>query len=267
MSNWSMLNTETGEIRDINEYHEAQRNRANGYIDKQAREDWQGRQPDFTASVMRHINEVSAVLTTAQCGYLMRLQCNVGYDDGLLVNTNKSPMTKRDMMTVLQLTRKKSTFYDFFKACLDHDIIRENDGLFHINTRYHFKGAFDEQFVIKSYTAKIKRVYREVKATDIGLIYRMLPYVHYETNTLCDNPYEVTPEQVRPFNRKQLAEAIGVDAPVISKRLPRMTFDGEFVIATVTVGGKRSYMFNPWVFYRKDSEPDATLRRIFNVKA
>lgn len=258
-----MINRQTGEIREFEEHHSARQRRADGYKKKYLRE---GRQNDFTASNMRNLHEVYSVLTTAQCGYLMRLQCNVNYE-GILVNSGKTPMSTADMMEILQLTRKQSTFYDFLNACLAHDIIHKDEtGNYMVNERYHFKGAFEDQYVVKSYTAKIKRVYSEVKATDIGLIYRMLPFIHFDTNTLCRNPFEPNPELVEPFNRKQLAEAIGVSPGEISRRLPKMTFDGEYVIAKVTVGGRQSYMFNPWVFYRKDDEPDKTLQRIFNVK-
>lgn len=263
MSNWAMINRQTGELKDFAEFNAAKQRQNDAYKKKYLRE---GRKQDFTASNMRNLHEVYTVLTTAQCGYLMRLQCNMNYE-GVLVNSDKSPMDTADMMRVLQLTRKKSTFYDFLNACLEHDIIRKDSAdIYSVNERYHFKGAFDDQYVVKSYTAKIKRVYSEVKAADIGLIYRMLPFIHFDTNTLCRNPFEPNPNLIEPFNRKQLAEAIGVSPSEISRRLPKMTFDGEYVIAQVTVGGKRSYMFNPWVFYRKDDEPDRTLQTIFNIK-
>ena len=227
----------------------------------------QGRSVDFTASNMENIHEVYNVLTTAQCGYLMLLQCYVNYDGGTLVNANKSPMSTSDMMEVLQLKRKSSTFYDFIKACMKHDIITEEDGVYAVNPRYHFRGAFNNQYVVKSYTAKIKRVYREVKAADIGLIYRMLPFVHYETNALCENPFEQDPRKIRWFNRKELAEVLGVDPATLGRRLPKMTFDGSYVVARIKVGSEpERYTFNPSVFYRKDTEPDKTLQAMFNIK-
>ncbi|MRX54688.1 hypothetical protein GJU41_11960 [Bacillus idriensis] len=225
-----------------------------------------GRQRDFTASNMRNLHEVYDVLTTAQCGYLMLLQCYVGYDDGILIDAKKQPMTTADMMSVLQLDKKRATFYDFLSACINNDIIREIDGKYAVNSHYHFRGAFGNQFVVKSYTSKIKRVYREVKAADIGLIYRMLPYVHYETNALCTNPYEKDPSKIRWFNRKELAQEIGVDPATLGRRLPNMTFDKEYVVARIKVGSEpERYTFNPRVFYRKDGEPDATLIAMFNT--
>lgn len=228
-----------------------------------------GRQRDFTASNMRNLHEVYSVLTTAQCGYLMLLQCYVGYDDGILVNSAKQPMTTSDMMSVLQLGRKRQTFYDFLNACIRNDIIRKTDeGQYAVNPYYHFRGAFgsNSQYVVKSYTSKVKRVYREVKAADIGLIYRMLPFIHYETNALCDNPYEKDPTKIRWFNRKELAEVIGVNAATLGRRLPNMKFDDEYVVARIKVGKEpERYTFNPRVFYRKDSEPDSTLIALFNT--
>lgn len=262
MSSLRVIDIETGEDRS-SEYTLRHRNQDDAYRKLKEK---RGRQPDFTASNMRNLHEVYNVLTTTQCGYLMLLQCYVDYGEGTIVNSDKTPMTTNDMMSVLQLNRKRSTFYDFLRACVEHGIIIENNDTYAVNPRYHFRGAFADQYVVKSYTTKIKRVYREVKATDIGLIYRMLPFVHYETNALCENPFETNPDKIRWFTRKTLAEAIGVSPSEISRRLPKMTFDGEYVIAQVIVGGKRVYMFNPWVFYRKNNEPDKTLQAVFNVK-
>jgi hypothetical protein len=268
MTKLRVVNIETGE--DLSpDYTLRHRNQDAAYRHMKENETAsEGRKIDFTAANMRNLHEVYDVLTTAQCGYLMRLQCNVSYDGGTLVNSDKTPMSKRDMMKALQLDRKRQTFYDFFRACEAHDIIREGEGgNYNVNERYHFKGAFDDTYVVKSYTAKIKRVYREVKAADIGLIYRMLPFVHYETNALCANPFEVNPRLIRWFSRKELADAIGVDPATLGRRLPNMKFDGEYVVARIKVGSEpERYTFNPSVFYRRGVAPDNTLQAMFNVK-
>lgn len=260
---WKLYNTETGEIKDM----QSKANRDKGYREQKAKEQRDGRAIEFTNTDMRHLHEVYGVLTTAQCGYLMLLQCYVDYDSGAIDNANKTHMTTADMRKVLQLTgSKESTFYDFFNACLQHGILTEEDGVYSVNRRYHFKGSLNNTFAVKTYTAKIKRVYREVKAVDIGLIYRMLPYVHMSTNALCDNPFERDPHKVKWLNRKQLAEAIGVAPETLGRRLPKMKFDGVFVVARIKVGNEpERYTMNPSVFYRQDNTPDDTLLQMFNV--
>ena len=228
-----------------------------------------GKGHHFTWSNMENLHEVYEALTTAQCGYLMLLQCYVSYDDGTLVMAKDGPpMKKSDMMEVLQLDKKRRTFYDFYNACVKHGVIIEQaNGTYAINDRYHFKGGFNDQFLVKSYSAKLKRVYREVKATDIGLIYRMLPFVHLKTNALCINPFERDPGKIEWFNRRELAEAIGVNADTLGRRLPQMTFDGKYVVARIKVGKEpERYTFNPSVFYRQNKKPDDTLRGMFNVR-
>lgn len=260
-----VVNLETGE--DLSQDYTLRHRNQDDAFRRAGKGNTDGRKHDFTASNMRNLHEVYDVLTTAQCGYLMLLQCYVSYDGGVLVNPDKSPMTKSQMKDVLQLDKKPRTFYDFYNACVANDIIAEHSESYVVNDRYHFRGAFDNQFVVKSYTAKIKRVYREVKAADIGLIYRMLPFVHMETNALCDNPFEKNPKAISWFNRKELSEAIGVDPATLGRRLPGMKFDGEYVVARIKVGSEpERYMMNPSVFYRQSKAPEETLQAMFNVK-
>ncbi|KRT87822.1 hypothetical protein ABE068_25455, partial [Bacillus glycinifermentans] len=190
MKRLRVVNAETGEDLST-DYTLRHRNQDEAFREQQKQTT---DRRDFSNANMSYIHEVYDALTTAQCGYLMLLQCYVDYN-GVLVKSSrdKTPMTTADMMSVLQLAKKRMTFYDFLNACIQHDIIREEDGIYSVNERYHFKGNFGSQYVVKLYTAKIKKVYSEVKATDIGLIYRMLPFIHYETNALCANPFEKNP--------------------------------------------------------------------------
>lgn len=262
ISSWVYFNTETGEIRDM----QSTKARGKSFLAKLAREKRDGRRSEFTNANMRHIHEVSSVLTTAQCGYLMLLQCYIDFEDGKIINSDKSTMTTADMRSALQLNGKKATFYDFLNDCLTNDIIRKCGDYYCVNKRYHFKGALSGEHAIKAYSAKLKRVYSEVKASDIGLIYRMLPLVHMGTNALCDNAFERDPKKVRWLNLRELSEAVGVDARYLGRRLKLMKFDGEYVVARIKLGSEPArYTINPSVFYRQDKTPDDTLMALFNV--
>lgn len=223
----------------------------------------------FTASEMSNLHEVYDVLTTTQCGYLLRLQCNVGYEGGILLTGNHKPMTTSHMMDELGLKRKRQTFYDFLSACVDNGIIieienGENGVVYAVNQRYHFKGAFAGKNVVKTYIETFKEAYKEVKAADLGLLYRMIPFIHYETNALCANPFEKDISKVRLFNGKELAEAIGIHPDTLTKRLARAKFGGRSIVArTQGVGVPVRYYVNHRLFYRRDKAPNANLRMLF----
>ena len=220
----------------------------------------------FTFSMMENIQEVSNVLTTAQCGYLLLLQCYVEYNTGVLINADNTPMRTKDMIQVLQLKRKRQTFYDFFNTCLDNGVILEvGDGKYAVNQRYHFKGVTTSNKVVRSYSAKVRQVYDEVKASDLGLIYRMLPYVHFKHNGLCANPFE-DGENTQWFSMVGLAKTVGVSREYLTRRLPKITFGNEYVIAKIRTGGETFFMFNPMVFRRRIREPNDTEKAIFHVK-
>lgn len=239
--------------------------------EQEAKEWRRSNEPDYTSTDMSNLGEVYSVLTSAQCGYLMVLQCYVSYDDGVIVhpskNSDKIPMTKPEMMKTLQLDKKRSTFYDFLEACTNYGIILENeDGSYSVNERYHFRGTFNSRAVVKTYSVTLRRVYREVKASDIGLIYRMLPFVHMSTNALCENPLERDPRKIRWFTQRELAGVIGVAPDTLGKCVKRMRFDGRPVLAQAKLlpEDPTKFIFNPYVFYRQKSAPDGLLAALFS---
>jgi hypothetical protein len=223
----------------------------------------------YMLNAMKRLNFVIDTLTPAQCGYLLMLACHMNYEGTVVKSRNdQTPMNRADMKKALKLTKKRSTFSEFFSACLNHGIITELDGgAFRIASLFHFRGNADGEAVVKAYMQRVKEVYRKVKPEDIGLIYRMLPYVHRTTNALCANPDEVVPGSIRKFNRKELADTIGVTPQFISQKVKTMKFDGQPVFAKVTPGdGASFYMLNPSVFYRGKGAPDDTLLTLFGIK-
>ncbi|MBS4195341.1 hypothetical protein [Lederbergia citri] len=224
-----------------------------------------GRKRSFVWNRLEGLPYVISSLTTAQCGYLLVLSSHVDYE-GLLVKSenNKEPMSTDDMRKALRAS--KSTFYDFLDACINYGIITEVDGRFYIAQHFHFRGKTAGDRVVKTYIRKLREMYKEVSAHDIGLLYRMLPYIHVETNMLCANPDEPIPKNIRKFNRRELAEAVGVNPVIISRAIGRMTFEGNSVFAKITTATEGTfYMLNPDIFERKAVEYDPSVKAIFGL--
>ena len=228
-----------------------------------------GRKESFFFNGMERLDYVIEALTTAQCGYLLVLSSYIDFD-GLIIRSekDKTPMSTTDMQRVLRLTgTKQSTFYDFMDACAAHGIITESDdGRFYVTRQFHFRGKTAGDRVVKTIIAKLREMYTEVSAHDIGILYRMIPYIHIDSNMLCVNPEEKSPKHVRKLNRKQLAEVADVSPALISRATGRMTYRGKSVFAKITTATDGTYyMLNPEIFKRNDREYNVTERTIFGL--
>lgn len=224
----------------------------------------QGKAPDFTFSSMINIGEVIAKINDKHCGYLLYLQCFINYNGVLVKPTHdKEPMTKADIMEVIGL--QKSAFYEFFNAMIYNEVIHEESGQYRINSEYHFKGKTDNQFVIKSFTAKIRKLFNGRNAKKLGFIYKLLPYIHFETNTVCSNPYDNNVDNIRQLSKGDIASLTGVSEKTVYSYLRKMKLGDEFVFAEIRRGNEKYYKLNPFIFYRKNGQPDATLREMFRL--
>lgn len=233
----------------------------------------EGRKGSFFFSVMDRMSYVTSVLTPAQCGYLLALTSHVNFE-GLLVRSEKdtTPLTQSEMQKALKLpSTKRSTFTDFLDACLNHGIIKrvENEGIatYYVESGFHFKGKKGEDAVVRTYITQLREMYKEVGAHDVGLLYRLIPFIHVDSNILCANPNEKDARKVVKFSRKTLSEAIDVNPMTITRATTRMVYDGKSVFAKITTATDGTfYMLNPDIFRRADRDDyDARTKGIFGL--
>lgn len=221
-----------------------------------------GRCNDFTFTDMENIKVVISSIDEKHCGYLLYLQCFINYN-GQLVRSNDIPMSKDEIQETLNLG--KTAFSDFFNAMVDNKIIYEVNRKYYVNENYHFKGKSTNSRVIKSFTFKVKRLYSKKNARDLGFIYKLLPFVHYKTNTICENPSENDVSKIRYLPKKEIAILTNESEKSVYNKLRKLKIGNEYVFAEIRSGKERFYKINPFLFYRKDGEPDATLREIFLI--
>ncbi len=256
---WSMLNRNTGEVRDFEEFERAKASQRKGL--EKAKE---GRKHDFTFTDMENITRVIATIDEKHCGYLLYLQCFISYE-GVLINADRSktPMNKADIQRAVGL--KRTAFGDFFRSMVAKGIIVEEDEVYYVNDAYHFKGNTSNVNTIKSFTAKVRELYTARNAKKLGFIYKLLPYIHFETNTVCANPFEKDVKEIRQLSKSEIADITGLTEKTVYSYLRNMKLGDEFVFAEIRSGNYRYYKINPFIFYRKRGRPDATLREMFQL--
>ncbi|RUS47614.1 replication/maintenance protein RepL [Cohnella sp. AR92] len=275
-----LINNKTGEIYDktLAQYEREQKAQkaANAYK-------WANKHEEkFVFARMEAVPEIKAVLTRPQRGLFLVLQTYVDYE-GILRNPawlkqNKTAMTNQDMIEALGIS--KQTFSDFMKNCLDNNIIIKTDTeSYKLNSKYHFRGKQNKgDNTVKIWNTEVRNMMRKIKWADLGLLYDLIPYIHLQTNTLCENPYEADPTKLKKLNQKQVCELLGISKPTFN-RLLDMEYGGKVVLAEIRKKRQqKSYLVNPWIFYRMDGipnddlldeklnpyKPDATLLSIFS---
>lgn len=272
------VNLETGEPVRIASYRTVEQERA--YQEKKTRESSRKKAKAFTFSDMENAKEVIQMLSTIELGYFLVLQTFVDYSNNALVKSthNPIPMSRGDIGEVLGINNRSNVkkHIDNFleKSLLIEKSIRA-DGkevkAFCINEKYHFKGKTDNKKVVKAFSEQIRRIYnnkskRNKKPAHMGFLYLILPFIHYETNILCSNPFETNPEDIEALSITDICKISRLDKRNVQAKLNNLTWDGMTVFAKVVKGRKTHLKVNPLVFYRKDGEPDKSLIADFLIR-
>lgn len=216
----------------------------------------------FTFADMENIQEVISNLSNVHLGYLLHLQCFMDFEEGKLIGKEGKEITKKvEIQKTLNLS--KDTNKRFCNVLEDNGILEIVDGKYRINPAYHFKGQIYEQKVIKLFTTTLKRLSKTIKANELGFLYKLLPYVHYDTNMICINPHEINPKKIQYLNIQAISEITGIHEKKISTLIRVLRKDG--IIAETTLQDKRHTFItlNPYIFYRKSGQPDNTLKSMF----
>ncbi|MCM3730112.1 hypothetical protein M3196_00320 [Fictibacillus nanhaiensis] len=257
---FSIVNKETGEI--IRELKDGDK-----IISKKQSEAYKSKaEPDnrhFAFGKMKRMKEISQKLDAKKCGYIMRLipymQCGTGY----LIKEEGSVMkTKTDLAKGLGVS-KVSSRNNIIDALMDASALELDEIGYKINPDVHISGTITGNELIKLFKTTLDKLANDLKPAELGYLYKVLPYVHYQTNLICIDPFESDPANFKFLNQKEVAEVIGIDVDNARKFLnkchkKRILFEG-----STSDRREKQYYVNPYIFYRKKGYPDDTLKSMF----
>lgn len=222
-------------------------------------------QRHFSFTNMHNMREITDTLSNKYCGYILLLQPYIAFKSGLLVAPGREgrALKSADFAGVWNVSKRTANvILDELEA---HSIVFGSNGSYTLNDRYHFRNKTGDEVdaLIKTFFTTLRRV--RLTAADLGLVYKMLPYVHLETNVICSDPFADNPGDIRYLNEKQIAGIVGLSVVKTRdalRRLRKTGMTGEWVRGD---GDDRETLtvLNPYVFYRKAGEPDKTLQALF----
>lgn len=221
----------------------------------------------FSFSHMQHIQEITRNLSNKMCGYILLLQPYIAFKTNILVSEgrNGTPLTVDDLARIWCVSKRTArTVTDELEA---HSIVFNVGGVISVNERYHFRkraGKGEVDALIKTYATTLKRF--RLSAADLGFVYKTLSNVHYDTNLICADPF-ANPQDIRFLSDKEIGHLVGMSESKTKEVLARLRKAG-IIGEWINAEDKREKFtaLNPFVFYRKQGEPDGLLLALFANK-
>jgi len=220
----------------------------------------------YSLTNMRTVPELLGDVPRKLLGYVLMLQPHIEYGTNALIHGegDNTRLRAADFAKVWKIQRRYAVAN--LTELERHSIIFGNpDGTYSMNERYHFRGKISDESaegaVIKTFFTAFKRF--DLKPAEWGFVYSLLPFVHYDSNVICADPFEPDPEKVRYLSEKQIAEMLRMDYRETRRILKRLR---DVRIATSTnIGDQRENLtqMNPFVFFRQAGYPNAALATPF----
>ncbi|EIT85380.1 hypothetical protein A374_11570 [Fictibacillus macauensis ZFHKF-1] len=247
---------------------------------KQAYRDAQGTEKHpFYFAKMEKVRGADNMLSMKEQGYFLVMQSYISYENMLKMNNDsKLPMTKKELAEVLKI-KKAHTINALVKKFVDLGLVSEDKAelygkeykAFYINKEYCFRKDVNSRTSVKKtvrvFIDNIKELYAEnkIKPADIGFIYRLIPFVNYHHNLITANPYEVDASKDKYITIEQLAEALGMEGKLVSKKVSSLYWGDMAVFARIKVGRHTVLKVNPLIIYRQEGYPEPSTYTEFTI--
>lgn len=231
----------------------------------------------FTFYFMSAIRELLEELRTeprmknTYLGYLLILNTYLNYENVLYQHENaKKPLNRGGIKKVLKIGNRQ-TSKKFIDLMLEKGVLKEvktdNGKGFAMNEKYTLRGSTDDPQKVKVFNKTIRQMYEDNTASDFSFIYSLIPYVEFNHNILCRNPYEKDPSKLETLTIDDVMELTDVSQTTAYDKLNKLKLDGQPVFITVKTGGGYYYVANPDVLARKYFAKDDKIRALFKPKA
>lgn len=158
-------------------------------------------------------------------------------------------VTKSNLQEILNLSNKQ--FYETYNYLLDNKMILD-DQYIKINNKFCNKGNIinKKDEVVRMFNDAIRYLYDNSSANEhnkIGMLIKLLPYVHFNTNIICSNPTEEKDELIKPLKQKEILHILDVTKPTIASLLQiKILNNSEYAFIKLSNGSfKNVYVINP----------------------
>jgi hypothetical protein len=195
---------------------------------------------------------------------------------GYLRHDNGNYISKKGLFGLLKMSRSK--FEEFYGKLTKNQIIDEVEDKLAVNPTYFYRGDFskvksiaDDMQRTRVFRKTVRELYHEYngrKIKQLGLIYAVLPFIHFKYNILSHNPGEQSSNHVKPMRLGELADKLGYSkATKLKEALREIRFDKKPVFQFVEDESdtrKKKIIVNPAVVFASNNEGLEAIKVLFN---
>lgn len=186
----------------------------------------------------------------------MYLCTYMNYDGYLELGNAKGEgrlVLKKDLFEMLNLSEREC--YNTINYLVENGLLDISDKYIKVNSEICIKGKINKKKeVVRMFNNAIQEIYKKALPKEhkkIALLIKLLPYVHFDKNVICENPNEEYEELIKPLNLTQLANILNYSTTQkLKKGLMNLKVNNEFVIMISKVNNKDMIVINPKVYYK-----------------
>lgn len=184
------------------------------YIKKQQNRKTQNDYGAFTWFLYNRTDEIFPNLKQSNITRIMFIATYLNYDGYLSFDNKRANIiNKKNMNEVLKLSSKE--FYRFYNEMIEQKIFLEKEDKIYLNKNIFTKGEIKR--ISTDYTRicanGVRKLYEKVKPNQhkiLGYIFKLLPYINYQYNIVCKNPFENEQDLVEPLTFQEVCKILAI---------------------------------------------------------
>lgn len=165
---------------------------------------------------------------------------------------------KNDIKEILNLKRTEA--YNTIKYFEDNNLLTyDEDNYVKINPAISKRGKLinkeNESKHTRIFDTYIQELYSQCSTKEhkaLGLMLKLLPYIHFKTNIICSNPNEVSCEKIKPLKLMEILNIISASKTTIKTLMNFKIMNGteSAFLKSSNAFIKNFYIVNPRITYR-----------------
>lgn len=266
----NVIDIETGELVTDGSVYIRSKTQDDGYQKRLEKERYiySTRDRNWVASYHDPIERISKELSLTETGAIIKLLPYMRFKtQGKLIKDGK-PLKQADIQRIFK--RGKTATREILRILEEKGVIEvQKEGranVFYISAEFHEIGNVDEsERFTKLYQVRTREITEKLALHEAGILYKILPYFHYERYYLCANPNESDKDNLRYINRKELAQIVGLNEDDVSRTVNKLRDLG--ALMSTKSGRSVRYLVHPDLMFRQATETEWTkaVREMFDA--